>query len=287
MATIENFATVRYTSGGVTETSVSNLAQVTLESSVTLTKLPLGTTYGNDTLLTFILTVQNTSGAALTGVTIVDDLGTFPYNATELTPLTYGGDAVLLINGQDATASLGTDATNPAQLTFTLPTLSAGATANIVYTARVNDFAPLESAGTIANTATLTADADCAEGTATATVTAAEGANVSVLKQMSPNPVVCGGTLSYTIRVYNYGNADATDVVLTDTFDPAPENITITRNGVAVPTTEYTYDAGVLTVTAGTATGDTVPAATFTRDATTGAVSVTPGVVEYVITGTI
>ena len=43
MATIENFATVRYTSGGVTETKVSNLAEIGLESAVTLTKNTLVT----------------------------------------------------------------------------------------------------------------------------------------------------------------------------------------------------------------------------------------------------
>ncbi len=285
MATIENFATVRYTVGGVAETAVSNLAEVELESSVTLSKVPLGTEYGEDTVLTYILTVQNTSGAPITNVRIEDNLGTFPFGATELTPLTYNGNAVLLLNGQDSTAQLTVDSDTPSTLVFTIPTLAAGATANIVYQARVNEFAPLDVNDTIANTASLTADTDCAVGSATATVTAEAGANVSVFKQMSPNPVVCGDTLTYTIRIFNYGNTVAENVQLSDTFDPAPTNITVTRN--SVPTTDYTYDAGVLTVPTTADTGDTVPAATFTRDAVTGAVTVTPGVVEYVITGSI
>lgn len=287
MAIIENFATVRYTSGGVAETAVSNVAEVTLTSSVTLSKVPLGSTYGNDSLLTYILTVQNTSDAAITGITITDDLGTFPYGTATLTPLSFGENAVLLINGQDSTASLTVDSTDPTLLRFTLPTLAAGATANIVYTAEVNDFAPLEAGGSIVNNATLTADAECADGTATATVTAEEGADLSVFKQMSPNPVVCGSTLTYTLRVSNYGNSLAENVQLTDVFDPIPDNITVTRNGAVLPATDYTYENGVLTISAGAPTGDTVPAATFTRDPVTGAVAITPGVVEYVITGTI
>lgn len=287
MAIIENFATVRYTSGGVTETTVSNLAQIDLTSSVTLSKLPLGAVYGNDSLLTYILTVQNTSDVALSGVVIEDNLGTFSYEASELTPLTYGGSAVLLINGQDATASLTVTSADPSTLIFSLPPLAAGATANVVYTARVNEFAPLESGATIVNTAVLRADSDCAEGTATATVTVEDGASLSVFKQMSPNPVVCGSTVTYSIRVSNYGNAPAEDVQLTDVFDPAPENISVTRNGVPLVATDYTYENGVLSIIAGSATGDTVPAASFTRDPVTGAVSITPGEVEYVITGTI
>ena len=287
MAIIENFATVRYTSGGVEETAVSNLAEITLESSVVLTKRSLGTTYEDDSVLTYVLTVQNTSGAPLTNVRIEDDLGTFVFGTTELTPLTYGGDALFLINGQDATAQLTVDASTLGLLVFTFPSLAAGAVANIVYNARLNEYAPLDENASVTNTATLSADAECASGSASATITAENGANITVFKQMSPNPAVCGDTLTYTIRVYNYGNAAAENVQISDAFDPAPANISVFRNGVAVPATNYTYAAGVLTVPSDTSAGDTVPAATFTRDPITGVVAVAPGTVEYTVTGTI
>ena len=285
MPIIENFATVRYTSNGVENTTISNLAEISLESSVSLSKTPLSDTYGNDTVLTYILTVQNTSGAPLTNVRIEDDLGTFPFNTIELTPLTYAGDAILLINGQNATAQLQIDTSSPSALIFTIPSLPAGATANIVYNAQINEFSPLEQNASIINTATLSADAECADGTASATVTAENEASVSVLKQMCPNPIVCGDTLTYSIRIYNYGNTPAENVQLVDSFDPAPTNISVTRNGI--PVTDYTYVDGVLTVPATATAGDTIPAATFSRDPVTGVVSVIPGMVEYVITGTI
>ena len=287
MATIENFATVRYTSGGVETVRVSNLAEVQLESSALLTKTPLSPVYGEEDTLTYILSIQNTSAGALTNLRVEDNLGTFPFGTTELTPLTYAGNAILLINGQNATAELTVDSSVDGALVFTVASIPAGATANIVYNARINEFAPLELDSTIVNTATLSADAECVAGEASATVTALGGANVSVLKSMSPNPVVCGEVLTYTIRIYNYGNAPAENVQLTDVFDPAPENITITRNGVAFPATDFTYENGVLTLPSDTATADTVPAATFTRNPQTGEVTVTPGVVEYIITGRI
>jgi len=287
MATIENFATVRYTSGGVETVRISNLAEVTLESSTLLTKTPLSSVYGEEDTLTYILSVQNTSGSTLTNVRIEDDLGTFPFGATELTPLTYAGNAILLIDGQNATAELSVDSSMDGALVFTVASLPAGATANIVYNTRINEFAPLEMDSTIVNTATLSADAECATGTASATVTAQSGANVSVLKSMAPNPVVCGEALTYTIRIYNYGNAPAENVQLTDVFDPAPDNVTVTRNGLPFPATDFTYENGVLTLPADTANADTVPAATFTRNPETGEVTVTPGVVEYIITGRI
>jgi uncharacterized repeat protein (TIGR01451 family) len=91
--------------------------------------------------------------------------------------------------------------------------------------------------------------------------------------------------VTYTIRLYNYGNIAAENVQLTDVFDPIPANITVSRNGVLLDGTAYIYENGTLTVPA--TASETIPAATFTRDATTGEVVVTPGTVEYVITGVI
>ena len=285
MATIENFATVSYTSGGVSATKISNLAEIELDSSLSFSKTTLGTTYSANTPVTYVLSVTNSSTAPITNVVITDDLGTFTLDTTELTPLTFVEPALLLINGQDSTAQLTVDSTTAGSLVFTIPTLAPSATANIIYNALPNEFAALASGSFITNNATLSSDSDCADGAATATVTVADAADIEVVKTMSPNPVVCGDTVTYTIRIYNYGNIDAENVVLTDTFTPAPENITVYRNGVMLEGTGYTYIDGTLTVPA--TAGDTVPAAVFTRDATTGEVSVTPGVVEYVITGTI
>ena len=287
MATIENFATVSYTSGGVTETKVSNLAEIGLESAISFTKTTLGETYGEDEVVTYILSMTNTSTSAITNVSITDDLGTFVFGTLELTPLTYAPPALLLIDGQDVSAQLTVDTATAGSLVFSFPTLPAGATANIVYRAAVNEYAPLDVEAGITNTATLTSDSDCADGTASATITAVSAANVSVFKQMSPNPVICGDTVTYTIRIYNYGNIAAENVVLTDTFNPAPNNITVSRDGTLLPANEYSYVDGTLTVPAGTTTAVSVPATTFVRDATTGIVTVTPGMIEYTITGTI
>ena len=287
MATIENFATVSYTSGGISETKVSNLAEIGLESAISFTKSTLGETYGEDDVITYILSMTNTSASTITSVSITDDLGTFIFGTLELSPLTYTAPALLLIDGQDVSTQLTVDTSTAGSLVFNFPTLPAGATANIVYRAAVNEYAPLDVDASVTNTATLTSDSDCADGTATATITAVSAANVSVFKQMSPNPVICGDTVTYTIRIYNYGNIAAENVVLTDTFNPAPENITVSRDGVLLIGTDYTYVNGTLTVPSTAQSPVTVPAATFIRDVTTGIVNVTPGMIEYTITGTI
>ena len=287
MPSIENFATVSYTSGGVTETRVSNIAEISVESAIGFTKTSLGNTYNDNSVLTYILTITNSSGSEITGSTITDNLGTYVFGTTELTPLEYVEPAVLLINGQDVTAQLGVDPSVQGSLTFSIPTIPAGATANIIYKAQVNDFAPLALDSTIVNTSTFESNSECADTTASATVSVANAANISIIKQMCPNPVICGDTITYSIKIYNYGNTAAENVVLTDDFNPAPTNITVSRDGVLLLGTDYTYIDGTLTVPAAGATSVTVPAATFVQDPTTGIVSITPGVVEYTITGTI
>ncbi len=286
MATIENFATVTYTSDGVLETKVSNLAQIEIESSFEFSKITLGDTYSENSPITYVLSVTNGSSSTVSNIVIEDNLGTFEYDSLELTPLSFNNPVLLLINGQDFTAELTVDTSVEDSVTFSFPSLAAGATANIIYTATPNQFAPLSCGSTITNTADLTSDTECANGTADATVSVLCGADVEVVKTMSPNPVVCGDTLTYTIRIYNYGNIPAENVQLTDTFTPAPSNITVYRNGTPLAATSYDYTDGTLVVPAGDADADTVPAATFTRNES-GEVIVTPGVVEYVITGTI
>ena len=74
---------------------------------------------------------------------------------------------------------------------------------------------------------------------------------------------------------------------MTDTFDPILTNLTVSYNGNAwTEPTEYTYNAatGEFATVAGQIT---VPAATYTQDATTGAWVVNPGVGTLIVTGTV
>jgi uncharacterized repeat protein (TIGR01451 family) len=89
MAIIENFATVSYSAGGVTETRVSNLAEIGLESAISLTKSTLGDNYSEDSVITYIISITNTSTSPVSNVSVTDDLGRFVFGTLELIPLTY------------------------------------------------------------------------------------------------------------------------------------------------------------------------------------------------------
>ena len=112
------------------------------------------------------------------------------------------------------------------------------------------------------------------------------GQSVRLFRAVSPVPVSCGNTVTYTFLLQNYGSTPlvATDnAVVSDIFNPVLSGVTATLNGVAVP---FTYDeaTGAFATTAGAIT---VPAATITQDPVSGAWTVTPGASTLVITGTI
>ena len=196
MATIENFATVSFTSGGVEVTKTSNLAEIELESSLKLSKSTLGDTYSGNTPITYILSVTNNSTSTISNISVTDDLGTFVFNTLELTPLTFNDPALLLVNGQDSSAQLTVNTDFPERIIFTLPPLAAGATANIIYSVVPNNFAPLDVQSTITNTATLTSDFECAEDTASATITVLSAADTD----NAPNGTISKARVNMRVR---------------------------------------------------------------------------------------
>ncbi|MBE6871215.1 MAG: DUF11 domain-containing protein [Ruminococcaceae bacterium] len=282
---ITNQASLVYQFNGQTASALSNVATTTLVEPLSVSKNSLETTYGANDELTFIVSFTNSGATALTNVSVVDDLGTYALGTNSVTPLTFVPNAVLFINGVFSGNIVPTQNAN--SVTFTVPSLPAGANAQIVYNTRINDGAPIDVDSAVTNTVSVTADQISTPVTDSNTVTAAEFANVEITKSMSPSNVVDGGPITYTFTLYNYGNAQATDIVLTDAFDPAPSNITVQIDGVTVAPTDYSYVGGTLTLPTGTALDISLPAATITQDPTTGIVTVTPSTTVITVTGTI
>lgn len=289
MATqITNQATLTYQYGTSTASAASNIATATLQDPLTLSKSALDSGYRAGEDITYILTAANTSANALTNLTLTDNLGAYtPTGGTaSVTPLTYVGPAQLYING--VLSGTLTPTVSGGTVVFTIPSLSAGSTAMVLYKARPNSTALLGAEDSITNTVTAAATGLTQSVTADYTLNADPYASVSILKSMSPNVITDGDTVTYTFTLSNRGNTAATGVVLTDVFSPAPTNLTVAVNGTALTTADYSYTGGVLTLPAsGSSYALTVPAATFTQDSTTGTVTVSPGVTTVVVTGTL
>ncbi|MFV3010647.1 SdrD B-like domain-containing protein, partial [Clostridium botulinum] len=111
-------------------------------------------------------------------------------------------------------------------------TLLNGETRDILIRGTVSPTA----AGIISNTATVTSttpDPNPSNNTSTVDVEvlAPVVADVSVVKTASPNPVMAGELLTYTINVTNFGLSSAENVVLTDVISPEITGAEFSTNG--------------------------------------------------------
>ena len=287
MAIINNQAQISFHYGAHTGSAISNIASTNLEGPLTASKNALESVYHRDEQITYIITMSNTAATALSNVVIVDNLGTTPLGSISITPLDYIGPAMLYINGAFISTLSPTIATE--SVTFTVPTLPAHSNAMIIYAAKVNDQAPLAIGSLIINESTLTADGLTDPINAVKVLVVDAYADVDIIKAMSPNPVIDGSLLTYAFTMYNYGNTLASSVVLSDTFNPAPESISaVSVNGTPVTTSDYSFVGGDFTLPASASSYSlTIPAATFTRDPVTGIVTVSPGTTTVEVSGII
>ena len=281
MATFFNQATLTYNGNTIN----SNITTGELVNALTVSKTAVIDTYTQGSEVTYVVSIVNTGDAPITGVTVTDDLGEYDFNGTTLVPLTYVEDsATLFINGV-LQADPAVEAGPP--LVISGLTIPAGGIATLIYVAQVNEFAPLDAGRTIVNRVVVTGS--CADVEATATITVRAEADLTITKSLCPGTVTCGGTLTYTFVIQNTGNTPVVatdDAIITDTFDPALSDITVTLNGVVLTAgTDYTYDeaTGAFATLPGRIT---VPAATFTQNAD-GTWTVEPGVSTLTVSGTV
>lgn len=283
MARFTNQAQLRYGNS----VANSNIAVGEILEVLSATKTAVRSTYGQNDTITYIISIVNSGTTAFNNITLTDNLGAYAFDTTTVTPLTYvEGTVKYYVNGVVQTAPA---VTAGPPLVITGISIPAGGNATIIYEAEVNQYAPLATNATITNTAVISGGG-VTPITVTETVTSENEPILIITKSVSPVPVTENGTLTYTFLIQNIGNtaADAaTNVVVTDTFDPILTNLTATFNGTAwTAGTNYTYDetTGAFASVAGQIT---VPAATYAQDPTTGAWIVNPGVSTLVITGTV
>lgn len=284
MAIFSNQATLTY-NGGSTN---SNIAYGEILDVLTATKTAIEGTYAPGELVTYVVTLRNTGGTALTGVTVTDDLGGYVFEGNTVYPLTYeDGSATVFVNGVPQAAPAVTAGPPLVVSGLNIP---AGGDLVLVYQARANQFADPAAGGTIVNTVTVTGDGITTPITATETVTAASAPELTISKAISPTQVVDNDRVTYTFVIQNTGNEAvvATDnAVITDTFDPILTDLVVTYDGATwTEGVQYTYDAatGLFATLPGAIT---VPAATYTQDPVTGAYTLTPGIATLTVTGTI
>lgn len=284
MATFYNKATLSYNN---TSTD-SNTVTGELLEVISATKSTLNEDYKPGDDVTYLISLNNTGTADITGITVTDNLGAYTLGALNLTPLDYTAGSLRYYQNGVLQAAPAVTAGPP--LTISGVTVPAGGNALLVYRATVNRFAPLGNEAEITNTATLTGPALANPITVTQTVGQNTAVDLTISKSVCPATVTANEPITYTFVILNYGNSATTAddaVVVTDTFTPILKNLTVTLNGAALTaTTDYTYNAatGQFASVAGRIT---VPAATYTQNAATGEWTITPGTAVLKITGTV
>ena len=284
MAIFSNQATLTY-NGNATN---SNIAYGEILDVLTATKTSVEGSYAPGELVTYVVTLRNTGGSALTGLIVTDDLGGYDFNGTTVYPLTYeAGSAALFVNGVPQAAPAVTAGPPLVVSGLTVP---AGGDAVLVYQARANGYADPSAGATIDNTVTVTGDGLSAPITATETVVAEAAPALTISKSITPTQVVDNDRVTYTFVIQNSGNQAviATDnAAITDTFNPILTALAVTFDGVAwTEGVQYNYNetTGLFATVPGQIL---VPAATYTQDPVTGEYTVTPGIATLVVTGTI
>lgn len=284
MATFTNQATLSYSN----ITTSSNVTTGQLLEVLSATKTALTDTYADRDVVTYVVSIVNAGTTPFTGLTVTDDLGGYAFGEQTLYPLDYViGSARYYVNG-----ALQADPTATAEPPLVLSGISvpAGGNATLVYQARVNEYAPLAQGSAINNTVTLTGGGLTNAVTAEASVSADTQPRLTISKSLCPATVTENGRLTYTFVLQNSGSqAAGTDAaaIVTDTFDPALTDLTVTFNDTAwTQGTNYTYDeaTGAFATIAGQIT---VPAATYVQDGETGRYTIQPGVSVLTVAGTV
>lgn len=283
MATFTNKATLSFNGGSVDSNTVTG----TFLETLSLSKTALTEQYSGGARVTYVLSLVNSGTTAFGGLSLSDDLGGYLLGTDTLYPLTFEEGSLAYFVGGVQQAAPTVISTQPLSLGgLSVP---AGGNAVLVYVAEVNGYAPLDTDGSITNTATVSGGGLPEELTASATITTADEAALSITKTLSPTSVPENGTVTYGFLIENRGNTEAVstdNLVVSDTFDPILAISSVTLDGVLlVEGTDYTYDetTGAFATLPGVIT---VPAATYAQGSD-GLYSIEAGEASLIVVGTV
>jgi len=285
MAQFFNQATLSYNGTSTT----SNITVGELLEVLSASKRAVSGNYGMNETVTYAISIVNAGLVAFNSLTVTDDLGAYTEVDITHVPLTYTRGSVLYyVNGVvQPTPTIGIEGD---RLVITGINVPPSGNVILLYEASVNQYAPLQSGSTITNTAVISGGGLSAPLTTEETITVQNNSLLTISKSICPSTITENGRITYTFVIQNSGNtpAVATDLVaVTDLFNPILDIDSVTLNGITLTDPDdYTYDeeTGLFTTVPGRITVD---AATYSRDAATGAWVINPGVSVLTVTGTI
>ncbi len=212
--------------------SVTTTVATSADLQITKVDTPDPVTAGNN--LTYTVGITNAGPSDAANLTFTD---TVPANTTFV-----------------SLSAAGWSCTTPAvggtgSISCTRSAMTASASQNLTLVVNVD---PGTSTGTVisntANISTSTTDPNGANNSATATTTVGTGsAELSIAKSDSPDPVVAGTNLTYSISVANAGPTNATTASWTDTLPTGTTFVSLSQPGGWSCTTPAVGGTGTVT----------------------------------------
>ena len=215
----------------------------------------------NTATVTASTTDPNTANNSATATTVVSPAANLALTKTDAPdPALLGEELFYSLsvtnNGPDAASGVTITDTLPGGVTFVSAsgctnvsgtvTCSIGALANGANAQRTIVVRPTVVNPTLSNTASVSAstvDPVPGNNSSTATTVVNPAANLALTKTDSPDPVLAGQDLTYTLTVTNNGPSDAAGVTITD---PLPSGVTFVSAGAGC-----TNASGTVTCTIG------------------------------------
>ena len=164
--------------------------------------------------ITYTITLTNIGGSPASNVTVTDGI---PAQATYVSFSPAPGFTVI---SEPAVGATGT-------VIASTPSFPAGGSAVFTLVVRANP--NLGSGATITNTASTNSVSDPGGGSDTVLTTVGTAADLVVTKTDSPDPVVAGTDLTYTLTVTNEGPSDSQNVTLSDAIPAGTTFVSATQ----------------------------------------------------------
>lgn len=241
--TMPSGASITFTIVGQVPSNVASTTTITNTATVTADQLDPDTSNNQASVQTTILvsadlqvlkTCKPDSTSAISGSNAVcaiqvNNLGPSDAQNVVLTDSILGStpftvSSVVSSLGSCSPTAITVPVSN-AVISCSLGTVPAASGATITVTFTAQDGGNVDDTATVSST---TPDPNNANNTASGAVTFVSSADLAITKTASPNPVVAGTNLTYTITVSNAGPSTATGVVITDTIPAQVSVLSVT-----------------------------------------------------------
>ena len=263
------------------ETVISNCPDYINVESVTLEKFCLSQNYFLGDNITYIIDIKNNSDVPLFNVKIKENMGKSKteIESNSYSPLKYSGAFRYYINGE--TAAISEPKVYSDKIIFEIDALPALSNASIIYTAEITENAPLTEKSSITNTTSIIIPSTGKTLKSSHTTYVKEIADIKTIKQIKSS---CGGSVTYSVFIYNYGNIPAKNVVIKDKIEHTYSSLNIKIDSKPINSSDYSLNSSDLQIPSyGSKYSISVPEAKFIKDENFDKFATVPGIVEITI----